>query len=339
MSIGTSNDYGLTWNILGQAFTGPTTVKYINVGSGIGNGTMIDADDGYVYAYATKDSDQTIVARAPTDDLSPSKWLAWDGSGWNASPLNYVGATIGWVGVAAGFWKDQNAVVLARYDVSSLQLLVSTDKIHFQTVSTPMVDYLYPSNDSSWIAQYPSIVSESGSNSFSNNHFILTYALSQGAHGPRYLVMQGAWLNVLPKSTTQPTGTALTRWLGPGGSRRTTTSPVIGNGSTWTLDKDLGYLLTGPDVSQTTVKLEECVYGTDPQSDYMLSKDGTCVGSGYTRLGTAGWLYATRQPGTQPLYRCHQSLGGGHYFHFNSTDSQCENLGTSEGLQGYIVSL
>jgi hypothetical protein len=50
------------------------------------------------------------------------------------------------------------------------------------------------------------------------------------------------------------------------------------------------------------------------------------------RLRTAGFIYSSAQPNTQPLYRCYSEA---EHSHFASNREDCNNMGKKEALLGY----
>ena len=111
---------------------------------------------------------------------------------------------------------------------------------------------------------------------------------------------------------------ALKRAVGPGGHWVTT--GFIGPG--YTIEGSVGRVLSLS--APGTARLMSCVAG----QDHFLSLDLRC--EGHTPLGQTGYIYATRRPGSHPIFRCN---AGGHD-HFVSTDAGCEGHVT-EGLLGY----
>ncbi len=338
MAIGQSSDNGLTWNILGQVFTGSDGPTH-GAMAGEGNGTMVHAPDGYMYAYVMRQHPYSIIAaRASDTNLSPSQWHVWDGSGWSSSSLGGTGASLlGYPGSSVGWWSDQNVVADINGTDSKLQLSFSTDKVHFQTLASPFVSY----DADNWtrpqptdLYAYPSIIAADGSNVFSNNHFTLSYMYLPpgGTFANRYLVMSDVYLTMQSSPVTRPNLIELARWVDTQGIRWTTTGPSIGFGGNWSFDKSLGYLMTAQPTGAAGIQLEECESNWPGHPDFLFT-NAAC--GTYTTLRSAGWAYQTQQPGTAPLYRCYSNAG---QYHFASTDAACEGLGTQEWKLGYVFS-
>ncbi len=341
VAIGKSYDNGLSWSILGQAFTGsdsPTSGKI----TGVGDGTIIDGNDSYVYAYVRRESPEwnTIVARAPKSDLSPASWQVWDGSSWSGLPVSGVGTSLsGTNAVNMGYWKDQNVVIGISYSNHGPVFVFSSDKVTFTQLKYPLIYF----DDPTWtrpantdLFGYPSIIADDGSNTFSGNHFILTYMYLPpgGDFSKKYLVMTHVWLTPGTSTVKQPPRYELASWINSNGIHRITSGPVINDSSAWNYDKPLGYVLSAADPSYPSIKLEECVGNWSGHADYLLTGDGKCTSGGYTRLRTAGWIYQDQVTGTTALYRCYSSSGE---YHFASIDAQCDGLGEMEWRLGFIL--
>jgi len=68
-----------------------------------------------------------------------------------------------------------------------------------------------------------------------------------------------------------------------------------------------------------------------PPRSHSIQK-GVCETQNYQRLRSAGFVYATAQPNTQPLYRCYS---GTEPSHFAANNENCNNMGKREALLGY----
>jgi hypothetical protein len=86
------------------------------------------------------------------------------------------------------------------------------------------------------------------------------------------------------------------------------------------------------DVAKPTVELEECFSKWAGPPDRILIEKGVCEKNGYQLLRSAGFVYTTEQPNTQPLYRCYSEA---EHAHFASNDESCNNMGKREALLGY----
>jgi hypothetical protein len=112
----------------------------------------------------------------------------------------------------------------------------------------------------------------------------------------------------------------------------TTTAPVPDNWNTYKLIAQLGYMMTAPDPKQPSVELEECINKWPGHPDRILIQKGVCETQDYRRLRSAGFIYATGQPNTQPLYRCYSDSEKSH---FAANDAACNGMGRREALLGY----
>jgi hypothetical protein len=86
---------------------------------------------------------------------------------------------------------------------------------------------------------------------------------------------------------------------------------------------------------KATVELDDCVSQWPGHPDHMLETATVCKAGHYQRLRTAGWVYATAQEGTIPIYRCYNAQD---HSHFASNQPDCEKLGEMERLLGYALS-
>jgi hypothetical protein len=148
------------------------------------------------------------------------------------------------------------------------------------------------------------------------------------AESQRYKVLQTV---TITQNTTKPlfqVGTPLIQWEHPNTGRlRTTSLPVVGNGSLWLNQKRVGYLMTSKPDSGPAIRLEECRSSND---DFIVPA-GYCGTTQHS--GSMGWIFLTQQPSTLPLYRCYNTGIG---YHFASTSSNCDGRGNQEFLLGYI---
>jgi hypothetical protein len=116
--------------------------------------------------------------------------------------------------------------------------------------------------------------------------------------------------------------------------RWSTIAAVPGNYTTYTLEKETGYLMTAADAAKPSVELEDCVSQLPGHPDHILEQAGVCEPAHYQRLRTAGWVYSHPQEHTVPLYRCYNAQDQSH---FASNEADCEKLGTMERLLGYAL--
>ena len=107
-----------------------------------------------------------------------------------------------------------------------------------------------------------------------------------------------------------------------------------GNWSTYKLVEQSGYLMTAPDAKRKTVVLEECVSKGPGQPDHILREKGLCQTQGYERVRAAGYVFASQEADTQPLYHCYSEAEKSH---FASNKDDCGQMGRREALLGYVL--
>lgn len=342
MAFATSTDQGLTWSVQGQIITGmdsPTYGKF----TGEGDCSVINGQDGHYYAYCLRASDwTTIVAGAPVANPGPGNWLKYYNGAWSQGGIGGNATALGFLGTSAGFWTDTNNVVLYGVDAwfGGLKISFSADKISFATLAQPILVL----DDDNWdrpaateLVAYPSVMNYTNVKNQISSPYLLTYVYIQPNEGfsQRYLVFRDVYMWLSPSPVTPQVGVALARWYNAGlDDRWSTTAPVPGNFSSYAYEGTFGYLMTSPDPTQATIKLEDCVGSWPGHPDHLLTNDGTCVPAGYTRLRTAGWVYQNALPNTIPLYRCYSPTIMNH---FASNRSDCEGLGILEWVLGYAL--
>lgn len=333
MAIARSADDGLTWTELQTVITGTDTPQPDRI-TGEGDCTLVDGADDYLYAYCLRNSDwQTIVARAPVSD--PTDWRKFYQGTWSEPGLGGKATAIGFVGHGTGYLKPQGLVAAIAVDkwFGGLRLSVSQDKVSFTDVKEPLV----PMDDSDWnrpaptaLLAYPTMLDpETGSDTV-NQRFLLAYIYVPPGKGfeNRYLVLQDVSLTVAVAPLPVQVGIALGRWSDPDGQAFiSSTGPLTGDRADFKQDSVIAYLLTSAPDGKESIKLEEC----SSARDQMLAADGGCAVEGYARERTAGWVFASEQPGTVPVYRCIAKAQA----HFASRAADCEGMGTMDLLLGY----
>jgi hypothetical protein len=335
MSIGESEDRGLTWNVLGQIITGDDG-SAPDRPTGEGDCTAADGHDGYWYAYCLRLRDwKNIVARAPRADPAPGKWVKWSGSGWDAPGLGGTAAALdGPVGMSSAYWTGANAILLLATN-ASMQLSISTDKIHFDTVAEPIILY----DDANWkrpaptdLYAYPSMMSEQGFNTIAGPFFLTYTYLPPGQDfSQRYLVVQEGRIHAAPTPRHPQVRTALTRWIAADGTTWATTGPAVDPAHSYRYDVNLGYLMTVAPTGVAGVKLDECF--SAPSGNGFLATSGDCASRGSERHRAAGYAFRFEQPGTIGLHSCLSQNGE----RFVSTSPTCENAGSHERLLGFAL--
>ncbi len=335
MAIARSEDFGVTWNVLGQIITadaGPAVGQQ----GGEGDCTAVDGHDGYWYAYCQRLRDwQNTVARAPRYNPAPGKWSKWGGNGWNVPALGGVAAALnGVVGMSSAYWTEADGVVLLATTSSSLQLSATRDKVHFATMPEPII--LYDANDwkrpaPSDLYAYPSMVAQHGFNNIGKHFFLIyTYIPPGQDFTQRYLVMHEASIALAPTPQRPQVRVALSRWTSANGADWVTTGPAIAAGRAYTFNGQLGYVTTAPSNQTASIKLDECFSARSGTG--FLTEAGRCVAEGAERRRVAGFAFRSEQPGTIAIYSCLSR----DYARFTSSRADCDNAGTRDRVLGFV---
>jgi hypothetical protein len=338
MAIATSMDDGLTWTDLGTVITGTDSPQPDKI-TGEGDCTMVDGLDGYLYAYCLRNSDwQTIVARAPISD--PTEWRKYYEGAWDERGLGGKATAIGFVGIGTGYLEELDRVVAVATDpwFGGLRLSLSKDKVQFVDLKEPLVTI----DGSNWerpadtdLIAYASVLNPDDGSNAVDRTLVLSYIYVPPGKGfeSRYLVYHEVSLSVQNEPVAVQVGMALTRWSDPEGKAYvTSTGPLTGDRLGYRRDAVVAHMLTRAPENIASVKLAECSRNSSGHLDHMLAEDGSCEDGGFGRERTAGWLYAAKQPGAVPVYRCKVQTAG---THFASSAPDCEGLGTKELLLGY----
>jgi hypothetical protein len=338
MAIATSADDGITWTDLGTVISGRDLARPTGF-TGEGDCSLVNPIDGYFYAYCLRNSDwQTIVARAPVDD--PTEWRKFFNDSWSEHGLGGEATAIGFLGTGAGYIRDfaQVATVTTDQWFGGIRLSLSADKVTFQDLVSPLIlidgaEWERPA-DTDLLAYATILNPEYGSNTV-GQRFLLAYILVPAGEGfeSRHLVLREVSLTLGDESQPEQVGLALTRWQDPESGRFiTSTSALTGDRRLYQEDAVVAHVLTRAPVGIESVKLAECGSDRPGHLDHLLAEDGTCESEGFERERTAGWLYATGQPGTFPVYRC---MDDATRSHFASAAPDCEGLGRMEFVLGY----
>lgn len=338
MAIASSRDDGLTWTDLGTVIAGRDEPQPDRI-TGEGDCTMIDGRDGYLYAYCLRNADwQTIVARAPAG--APTDWHKYYEGAWNEPGLGGQATAIGFLGPGAGYLRERGWAVTVTTDkwFKGLRLSLSSDKVTFVDLDEPLLAI----DDADWnrpaatdLMVYATLLNPDDGSNAVDDRFLLSYVYVPPGKGfeSRYLVLQEVTLSVAGTPQPVQAGVALTRWSDPGGTLYVTSSgPLTGDRLDYRRDTVVAYLLTRAPEGVESRKLEECSSDRPGHPDQLLAEDGSCGASGYNRERSAGWLYTVAQPGTVPVYRCHDEAA---QTHFASNAADCEGLGRMEFVLGY----
>ncbi len=189
MGIVVSRDEGLTWTDLGTIISG-TDVPQRGTGTGEGDCTMVDGEDGYLYAYCLRLSDwKTIAARAPLSDLGPGGWHKFRDGRWDEPALGGDATAIGFQGVASGYLKDIGRIALVVADpwFKGVRLSLSADKAHFTDLKEPLlpldaVEWQRPAPSD--LVAYLSLLDPAGGSNGVGNDFLLAMVYVSGLTNP-----------------------------------------------------------------------------------------------------------------------------------------------------------
>lgn len=337
LAIASSADDGLSWTDLGTVISGRDRPRPGTI-TGEGDCSMIDGQDGYLYAYCLRNSDwQTIVARAPASD--PTQWRKYLDGAWSEPGLGGEATAIGFVGTGTAYMPERGWVVATTTDrwFEGLRLSLSSDKVTFWDLDEPLI----PIDGSDWarpaatdLIAYSTMLDPATGSPQIGDDFLLAYLYVPPGAGfeSRYQVLQTVSLRLGDAPLAVQAGLALTRWREPEtGQLVTSSGPMTGARQDYVVDSVLAYLLTRAPDDAPSVKLLECAQaGTD---DIRLVP-GHCTGKDQGLHRTAGWLYLEPQPGTLPLYAC---LHRGDGRQLLSTDEQCEGLGLVQQRLGFGI--
>jgi hypothetical protein len=341
MAAALSRDGGMTWSDLGPIISG-TDKPAPGKNTGEGDCTVADGQDGYRYAYCFRPRDGgLIVARAPMAQPGPGHWMkffqgAWQQPGIGGDATRLADGS----GASAAYWKAGGVIVLTGWVPGGLGLRLSRD----HTTLSPMPEPLLVADPGKWqrpatteLIFYPVLLDAgNGSNQLSNT-WLLVYAYipPNGGGDQKYLVFRKVTVSTAKQPVTPQVGVQLARWYAASlHDRWSTTAAVPGNGSIYKLEATSGYLMTAAPRGDASVELEDCVSQRPGHPDHLLAEKGFCQAHAYTRLRTAGWVFAQAKPDTLALYRCYDAHAQSH---FASNAPDCEKLGAKESLLGYAI--
>jgi hypothetical protein len=351
MTMASSTDYGLTWKIEGPIVAG-TDPPAVGKETGDSCPSVVHGQDGYDYAYCLHngghswDGGYGFIARASASDPGPGKWKKYfngtgnGGSGngnWREPGVGGKSSPVDVTGVA--WWTTTSETLGLKWVKGGLGLTASSDRLHFTAVLSQPLMLAEPGDWSRKngleLVSYPDLIdARTGLNQLSD-HWLLAYMyLNPGENfGKRYLVFRPVDISWSRVPGEPPVGEMLTHWYNKAQHDHwTTTAPVPGNYAAYKLVAQLGYTMTAPDPKQASVELEECVSQWAGHPDNILIQKGECETHGYKRLRSAGFIFATTQPNTQPLYRCYSDTEKSH---FAANKEDCNGMGKKEALLGY----
>lgn len=336
LAIASSTDDGLTWTDLGTVISGQDAPKPGTI-TGEGDCSMIDGEDGYLYAYCLRNADwQTIAARAPASD--PTQWQKYLDGAWSEPGLGGAATAIGFIGTGTAFMPERDWVIATTTDrwFEGLRLSLSSDKVSFLDLDEPLI----PIDGADWarpaateLIAYSTMLNPETGSSDVGDAFLLAYIYVPPGKGfeSRYLVLQPVGMVVGDTPVPVQIGLALTRWRDPVSARRlASTGPMTGDEAAYSPEGVVAHLLTRAPEDTASVKLVECRLAARPD-DILLVPDA-CEGDGQILHRTAGWLYLEPQPGTLPVHSCISREDGSQLV---STDESCEGLGVLAQRFGY----
>jgi hypothetical protein len=357
MGLASSYDDGQSWLYLGQIISGADPLQTSRT-TGEGDCTVVNSGDGLYYAYCLRVSDwRTIVARAPISAPQPGNWRKFNLGSWTTDALLGDATSLGFIGTSSARWTTYNQIVLLAINppLGGVKTYLSSDRTTFTELREPLLTLDADAGNwnrnpppSTELITYISLMNSSDGNNQIGDRFLITYSYIQPDEGFNniYLVTRDVTMWVSTNDVTEHVGVALSRWYNAAGKDRwSTTAAVPGNYSSYKFEGTAGYLMTaaptevpiGESSPRAARKLEDCV-GPGPGPNrlhHILTWDGTCEGTLYTRLRTAGWVYSAPQPNTVPLYCCYDAKLENH---FVSNQAGCEGLGKNEALLGYALS-
>jgi hypothetical protein len=342
MVMAISSDFGLTWKTEGPIVTGadpPADGK--ETGDSCAN--VVRGNDGYDYAWCLHngghswDGGYGFFARAPTSDPGPGQWKKYFNGSWSEPGVGGKSSPIDGGGVA--WWNTAGETIGLNWVKGGIGLDASQDRLHFKQVFPQPLMLAEPGDWSRKngleLIAYPDLIdAKTGLNQLSD-HWLLAYMyLNPGENfGKRYLVFRPVDISWTRGQGEPLAGEMLTHWYDAAHHDHwTTTAPVPGNYSAYRLVAQLGYVMTAPDPASPAVELEECISKWPGAPDRILIQKGVCETQDYQRLRSAGFVYKTTQPNTQPLYRCYSQA---EHSHFASNTEDCNNMGKREALLGY----
>jgi hypothetical protein len=343
MTIATSTDYGLTWEIKGPIIVG-TDPPAAGKETGDSCASVVRGQDGYDYAFCMHNGSHAweggygFVARAPANDPGPGMWKKYFNGEWSEPGVDGKSSKVDGLGVA--YWTTTHQMVGLDWVKGGMGLIASPDPLHF---SAALSQPLMLSEPGDWsrkngleLLSYPSLIdAHTGLNQLSD-HWLLAYMyLNPGeGFGKRYLIFRPVDISWSRAPGEPQVGEMLTHWYNAAEHDHwATTAPVPGNYAAYKLVAQLGYVMTAPpDSTEKSVELEECLSTWPGHPDHILIQKGVCETQGYKRLRSAGFVFSAAQPNTQPLYRCYSATEKSH---FASNKDDCDNMGKREALLGY----
>jgi hypothetical protein len=342
MTIAASTDYGLTWKIEGPIIVG-TDPPAANKETGDSCASVVRGQDGYDYAYCLHngghswDGGYSFVARAPVADPGPGTWKKYFNGAWSEPGVDGKSSPIDGLGDA--YWTTIRETIALNWVKGGIGLLASADRVHFTPVLSQPLMLAEPGdwsrkNGLELVSYTDAIDAHTGANQLSDNWLLAYMYLNPGENfGKRYLIFRPVTISWSRAAGEPQVGEMLTHWYNAAQHDHwVTTAPVPGNYATYKLVAQLGYTMTAPDPKEASIELEECISKWPGHPDRILIQKGVCETQDYKRLRSAGFVFSTAQPNTQPLYRCYSDAEKSH---FAANRDDCNGMGKREALLGY----
>ncbi len=325
-----SNDGGLTFAKVGTTPVIKSPVKPVSgAQTGSGDQAVVRWRDHY-YMYVLDIPAQgnwgNGVARAvvlPNGDAGP--WLKWHNGSFSSpaidGPLTQIsGFTISSASVYEP--EDMISAVIADPAVNGVKFSLSSDGVHFASLSDP----LWAFDKASWgsrkfedgdIVTYTSHAPRGGEGQWSNEFYLFNTFIHAGEDfRKRYLVGRRVGVASRKGASDPAVRMELARYYSKqSGHHRVTTAPVPASHD---FEFSVGYVYTRKYPGMTA--LEECVHRDYHPNATMLSRN--CAKENWQKARTVGWVWEANRPNTVPLYRCHYSEGRDYFI---SNRSDCEN--------------
>jgi hypothetical protein len=333
MSLATSTDNGLTWQVEGFIITGKENDKPADGWvTGESCNSAVDGEDGYYYASCERQRDRvSYVARAPVSDPGPGNWKKYFNGAWSQPGVGGDASKSGSGSILAN-WPSIGEMVSLIYQPrtrapgdktpapGAIHLAFSKDHLNFTIMREPLAlldggGWARP-NPYELLDYWSLLDAHTGSNKLSGDQWNLFYMDLQPneSFDKRYLVARPIVVSQSRQDEEPQVGVILGHWYNAARHEHwSTIAAVPGNYTDYKLEAQSGYLMTVADAKRPSVELEDCVSQQGVHLDHILMPTNTCQGRAYKRQRTVGWVFSTPQPRTQPLYSCYSEAEKSHF--------------------------
>jgi hypothetical protein len=305
-------------------------------GRTVGNGdhSVVVGDDGYYYVYFINWDDYGLcVARSSISSGGvPGSWWKYFQGEWSEPGLGGNATRIDGL-VGSTVYKHTSGNLLSVGNGYGISLSFGANALSWKEVAAPLLyaersQWDRTTNSTELIA-YPAFVPAAGGTGPIANNFWLYYTyLEPGAiFSQRYLVRRSVTVSITSSPNNIQVGVELSRYRAGATTWVTTAVPLAGN---FSYNQSLGYMLTAQYAN--TVPLYDCYI--DDWQDYMLNNIDCRNYTGMTYLRHMGWVYASKQQHTSPLYRCWNVNTRKHSV---SNQVDCEGNGYMEFILGWTL--